>query len=100
MDGVDHPRGARPELSPRIRSPVEPKSSLSSNCLRQADRDDCCRADGLPTEEREEIRHLHRANETLREEREPRPLLVPTDYRRRPRQLMPSETPADEVALL
>ena len=38
--------------------------------LKQADRDEGRRSDGLTTEEREELRRLRRANRILREERE------------------------------
>ena len=38
--------------------------------MRQADRDDGRRADGLTTVERAELRRLRRDNATLREERE------------------------------
>jgi transposase len=40
------------------------------NWLRQADRDDGRRSDGLTTEEREEVRRLRREVKALREERE------------------------------
>ena len=40
------------------------------NWVRQADRDDGRRADGLTTVERVELRRLRRDNATLREERE------------------------------
>src|SRR5216683_1674510 len=40
------------------------------NWLAQADRDAGQRADGLTTDEREELRRLRRENKTLREERE------------------------------
>jgi transposase len=39
------------------------------NWVRQADRNDGRRHDGLTTEEREELRRLRRENKTLREER-------------------------------
>jgi len=48
----------------------EPSAQTIRNWLRQADRDDGRRADGLTTEEREEIRRLRREVKTLREERE------------------------------
>lgn len=38
--------------------------------LKQADRDEGKRSDGLPTEEQEELRRLRRENRMLREERE------------------------------
>jgi len=48
----------------------EPSAQTIRNWLRQADRDDGRRADGLTTEEREEVRRLRRENKTLREERD------------------------------
>ncbi len=48
----------------------EPSAQTIRNWLRQADRDDGHRQDGLTTEEREEVRRLRRENKTLREERE------------------------------
>ena len=48
----------------------EPSAQTIRNWLRQADREDDRRTDGLTTEEREEVRRLRRENKTLREERE------------------------------
>ena len=48
----------------------EPCAQTIRNWLRQADRDDGRRADGLTTEEREEVRRLRREVKALREERE------------------------------
>ena len=48
----------------------EPSAQTIRNWLRQADRDDGRRTDGLTTEERDEVRRLRRENKTLREERE------------------------------
>ena len=48
----------------------EPCAQTIRNWVRQADRDDGHRQDGLTTEEREEVRRLRRENKTLREERE------------------------------
>ena len=48
----------------------EPSAQTIRNWLRQADRDDGRRADGLTTEERDEVRRLRRENKTLREERD------------------------------
>jgi transposase len=48
----------------------EPSAQTIRNWLHQADRDEGRRADGLTTEERDEVRHLRRENKTLREERE------------------------------
>ena len=49
---------------------VEPAAQTIRNWLRQADRDDGRRSDGLTTEEREEVRRLRREVKALREERE------------------------------
>jgi len=48
----------------------EPSAQTIRNWLRQADRDEGRRADGLTTEEREEVRRLRREVKALREERE------------------------------
>src|SRR5262245_40753026 len=48
----------------------EPSAQTIRNWLKQADRDDGRRADGLTTEEREEVRRLRREVKALREERE------------------------------
>ncbi len=48
----------------------EPSAQTIRNWLRQADRDDGRRQDGLTTEEREEVRRLRREVKALREERE------------------------------
>jgi len=48
----------------------EPSSQTIRNWLRQADRDDGRRQDGLTTEEREEVRRRRREVNALREERE------------------------------
>ena len=48
----------------------EPSSLTIRNWLRQADRDDGRRQDGLTTEEREEVRRRRREVKALREERE------------------------------
>jgi transposase len=48
----------------------EPSAQTIRNWLRQADRDDGRRSDGLTTEEREEVRRLRREVKALREERE------------------------------
>jgi transposase len=58
-------------LRPTARRPAhEPSAQTIRNWLRQADRDDGRRTDGLTTEEREEVRRLRREVRTLREERE------------------------------
>ncbi len=48
----------------------EPSAQTIRNRLRQADRDEGRREDGLTTEEREEVRRLRREVKVLREERE------------------------------
>ena len=48
----------------------EPSGQTIRNWLRQADRDEGRREDGLTTEERAELRRLRRENRTLREERD------------------------------
>ena len=48
----------------------EPTAQAIRNWVRQADRDDGRRQEGLTTDEREELRRLRREVKTLREERE------------------------------
>ena len=48
----------------------EPSAGAIRNWVRQADRDDGTRQDGLTTEERDEVRRLRREVKVLREERE------------------------------
>jgi len=48
----------------------EPSAQAIRNWVRQADRDEGRRQDGLTTREREELQRLRRENERLREERE------------------------------
>jgi transposase len=48
----------------------EPTAQSIRNWVAQADRDDGRRADGLTTEEREELRRLRREVKVLREERD------------------------------
>ena len=48
----------------------EPSAQAIRNWVRQADRDDGRRHDGLTTEERQELQKLRRENKVLREERE------------------------------
>ena len=71
-----HLRARLVELARTGRTPedlgrqFEPSAQTIRNWLRQADRDDGHRADGLTTAEREEVRRLRRENKTLREERD------------------------------
>jgi transposase len=48
----------------------EPSAQAIRNWVRQADRDDGRRKDGLTTDERQELTRLRRENRALREERE------------------------------
>jgi len=48
----------------------EPSAQCIRNWVRQADRDQGRRTDGVTTDERAELQHLRRENATLREERE------------------------------
>ena len=48
----------------------EPSAQCIRNWVRQADRDEGHRQDGLTTAEQEELRRLRRENRALREERE------------------------------
>ena len=48
----------------------EPTAQSIRNWIRQADRDEGRRSDGLTTDERIELHRLRRENATLREERE------------------------------
>lgn len=48
----------------------EPTAQAIRNWVKQADRDDGRRQDGLTTTERDELQRLRRENERLREERE------------------------------
>jgi len=59
--------GRRPE---ELAREFEPSAQSIRNWVRQADRDDGRRADGLTTVEREELGRLRRENRQLREERE------------------------------
>ena len=64
------------ELTRAGRSPeslaqeFEPTAQCIRNWVRQADRDEGRRGDGLTTDERTELQRLKRENATLREERE------------------------------
>jgi transposase len=59
--------GRSPEMLARE---FEPSAQSIRNWLRQADRDDGRRQDGLTTDEKTELQRLRRENATLREERE------------------------------
>lgn len=59
-------KGRTPE---ELARQFEPSAQCIRNWVRQADRDDGHRQDGLTTDEREELRRLRRENRTLREER-------------------------------
>ena len=59
--------GRNPE---ELAEKFEPTAQAIRNWVRQADRDDGRRQDGLTTEEHEELRRLRREVKTLREERE------------------------------
>jgi transposase len=79
-------KGRTPES---LAEQFEPSAQTIRNWLAQADRDAGQRADGLTTDEREELRRLRRENKTLREEREilkkPRPGLPRRPARSHPR---------------
>jgi transposase len=60
-------KGRTPE---ELARQFEPSAQAIRNWVRQADRDDGRRQDGLTTVEQEELRRLRRENRTLREERE------------------------------
>jgi len=53
-----------------VRKKYEPTAQAIRNWVKQADLDEGRRADGLTTEEREELTKLRRENKVLREERE------------------------------
>jgi transposase len=59
--------GRQPE---ELAKKFEPSAQAIRNWVRQTDRDDGHRADGLTTDERQELRRLQRENKVLREERE------------------------------
>jgi transposase len=60
-------KGRTPE---ELARQFEPSAQCIRNWVRQADRDDGRRQDGLTTAEQDELRRLRRENRTLREERE------------------------------
>jgi transposase len=60
-------KGRTPE---ELARQFEPSAQAIRNWIRQADRDNGRRQDGLTTEEREEVRRLRREVKVLREERE------------------------------
>jgi transposase len=59
-------KGLTPE---ELARQFEPSAQAIRNWVRQADRDDGRRQDGLTTVEQEELRRLRRENRALREER-------------------------------
>ena len=59
--------GRRPE---ELSKEFEPTAQTIGNWVRQADRDEGLRTDGLTTSEREELTRLRRENRQLRLERE------------------------------
>ncbi len=59
--------GRNPE---ELAQEFEPSAQAIRNWVRQADRDDGRRHDGLTTDERQELTRLRRENRALREERE------------------------------
>ena len=69
-------RGQMVELVRSGRTPeelsreLEPTAQSIWNWVRQAERDQGVRVDGLETDEKEELRRLRRENKVLREERE------------------------------
>ena len=65
---VELVRGGRGPME--LAREVECSASAIRNWVRQAERDDGLREDGLTTAEREELRRLRRENRQLREERE------------------------------
>ena len=60
-------KGRTPE---EVARQFEPSAQAIRNWVRQADRDNGHRQDGLTTAEHDELRRLRRENRTLREERE------------------------------
>ena len=65
---VDLVRGGRTPDS--LSREFEPTAQSIWNWVRQAERDEGTRTDGLTTEEKEELRRLRRENRVLREEKE------------------------------
>jgi transposase len=59
--------GRTPE---QLAKEFEPTAQAIRNWVRQADRDEGLRKDGLTTSEREELNRLRRENRQLRQERE------------------------------
>ena len=70
VPAADHRTGAKGRTPESLAEQFEPTAQTIRNWLAQADRDAGQRADGLTTDEREELRRLRRENKTLREERE------------------------------
>ena len=63
-------RGRLQGFEADVASEFEPTAQCIRNWVRQADRDEGRRGEGLPTDERTELQRLQRENATLREERE------------------------------
>lgn len=59
--------GRKPE---ELAEEFEPSSESIRNWVKQADRDEGRREDGLTTQDREELRRLRRENKVLRQEKE------------------------------
>jgi len=59
--------GRRPE---ELSREFEPSAQAIWNWVRQAERDGGVRQEGLPTDDKEELRRLRRENKILREEKE------------------------------
>ena len=65
---VELVRGGRSPES--LAKEFEPTATAIRNWAKQADRDEGRRTDGLPSDEREELRHLRHEVKVLREERD------------------------------
>ena len=70
VPGAAHRAGRTGRTPEELGRQFEPSAQTIRNWLRQADREDGRRTDGLTTEKREEVRRLRREVKTLREERE------------------------------
>ena len=67
---LTHLEGGAGRTPEELAEKFEPTAQSIRNWVAQADRDVGLRADGLTTEERDELRRLRRENKTLREERD------------------------------